>query len=267
MCCPSITSSHPMTAEPGASIGMSACAALAARSIFGPGPRNCSSAERPGGREQHPDERQPTDAPELRECAQPVLHRRERGQQCADDLVTDLLPGAAHLQPRLAVTRCQLVQACGGLVTVPVQHRPAAVGERRPDHRGGVHPFEPVPLELQPLDRRGTCREGVERAERVMDVPVAHRRVAAHGTPDVGLRLEDDHVPAGVNQQVGGDEPVGAAPDHDCVCAGHGPIVVPPVVGAVPWADPYPQPRPENPGGYWEARRGGADPDRCPARA
>src|SRR4051812_20380177 len=37
----------------------------------------------------------------------------------------------------------------------------------------------------------------------------------------IGLRLEDEHAPPGVGEQVGGHEPVGSRPDHDRVDVSH----------------------------------------------
>ena len=44
---------------------------------------------------------------------------------------------------------------------------------------------------------------------------------APHGAARVGLRLEDEHLPALVGEQVGADEAVGAAADDDRVGRGH----------------------------------------------
>ena len=50
---------------------------------------------------------------------------------------------------------------------------------------------------------------------------------AAHRAARLGLRLEHEHPPARVGEQVGGDEPVRARPDHHGIVGFHGSLTVP----------------------------------------
>jgi hypothetical protein len=87
--------------------------------------------------------------------------------------------------------------------------------ERRPP------PLEAVGLEAEALEWRRRRGQRIEGAEPVVGEARFGELAATHRAARVGVGLEHDHVPARVGQHIGGDEPVGPAPDHDRVGVGH----------------------------------------------
>src|SRR5690606_38431425 len=91
----------------------------------------------------------------------------------------------------------------------------APVRQRVREDGGRVPPAQPVPLEAEGAHHGGGAPQRVEGAAQVADVAGVGAPVAAHGPARLGLGFEDLHVPSGVRQHVGGDEPVGpGADDH-----------------------------------------------------
>jgi hypothetical protein len=90
-------------------------------------------------------------------------------------------------------------------------------------HERPLAPLEAVPLERQGADVRRRDRERVERAEEVVPVARLDQLRRSDGAAGLRLLLEDDDVPAGVGEDVRGDEPVRAGPDDDGI--GDGPDV------------------------------------------
>ena len=120
------------------------------------------------------------------------------------------------------------VERRGRALRIAVQHgRGAAVRAQRVREDGrGVRPAQAVPFQLQRAQHRRGRRERVERAEPVGD----EARVPLRG-PDraaqLGLRLQEEHVPARVGEHGGGHQAVVATPDDDRVHLedGHAPIL------------------------------------------
>jgi hypothetical protein len=83
-----------------------------------------------------------------------------------------------------------------------------------------MHPLQAVFVQAEAPQDRGGDPERVEGAEHVAAEPGQGQL----GCPDApaGLlgRLEDLHLPAGIGEQVGRDQPVVAGADHDDVSHG-----------------------------------------------
>ena len=143
--------------------------------------------------------------------------RREGGEQPLDQRVADVVPLVAQPQPGVAVTRVSNLHRGGRDLPVPVEQRPLPVRGGVPEHGGGVPPAQPVLLEAKGAQRRRGHGEGVEGARRVVDEVRVHRTGAVHRPADLGRGLEHEDRPAGVGEQVGGDEAVRARADDDGV--------------------------------------------------
>ena len=99
----------------------------------------------------------------------PAPHRREGAEQGARPAASPMTSHSAHSSSQASPSPGWPASASGGRhLAVPVQQRPAAVGQGVPEHGGGVPPDEPVLLEAERTDRRRGRRERVERAERVV---------------------------------------------------------------------------------------------------
>ncbi len=154
------------------------------------------------GREEPVHEVEATDARQLQRSSQPVADGWHRGEQGGDQRRSDPAPLVDQGQPGGPVTRVLTLQQVGGHGGIAMQQRPGAVGPGVPEHRGRVPPAQPVRLQAESGDHRRRRRHRVEGAEGVVDEVGVHVSVAAHRTADVGLGLDQQHLPAGVGQQV-----------------------------------------------------------------
>ena len=179
------------------------------------------AAEVGSGGEQRPDELEATGTTQVQQAGEPGANRREGGEQPRDEVLAHHVPVTAQVEPRLAVSRLLVLEPRGSELAVAVEQRPLPVGQRMAEYGGGVAPDEAVVLEVERPDRRGCSSQRVERAEGVVHELGMHVVVTAYGATEVGLGLEDEHGPAGVDEVVGGHQAVGPGADDDGVVRRH----------------------------------------------
>ncbi len=197
-----------MSPDPGASSGMSAWQEFpvsSLRAVSAPkSPRHrCAAGVRRSRKKPRPaGPRQPGQHP------QAGPHRRERAEQGVDEGRPDARPARAHVPPGLAVAGvCGLHQARAHL-EIAVQQRPGAVGSGVAEDRGCVAPAQSVILQRHCRDRGRRSGHRVEGTEGVADEVRVHVPGTPYGSPDLRLRFEQQHLPAGVGQPVGRHQPV-----------------------------------------------------------
>ena len=97
-----------------------------------------------------------------------------------------------------------------------------AVGRRVAAIDRSVAPDEAGARQIERHERRAHLAEGKERGAEVVDeTQAACISARAHGAAEIGLRFEHRHRPPRARQVGGGDEPVRASANDDCV--GHAP--------------------------------------------
>ncbi len=165
---------------------------------------------------QHQGAGQPQSARPAQPQRQPGARadRRERGEQGVQQIGSDAFPHGGQLAPGVPVAVGEGVQGGGGVVDVAAQHGAPAVAARVGQYAGRVRPAQPVTLQFQAGDDRRGGGQRVEGAEQVVDEVGVHVPVVPDGTAGFVLLLQDLHAPAGVGEQIGGDQAVGARADH-----------------------------------------------------
>ena len=196
----------------------SLCSALPVSSSAPPSPRNCSWRE-PAHREQR-------QARELEQAARPergreadrAAHRRDRRRHRVEQRIADPLEArrrtSRHASPSPGANSSSDAAVSSTSVD-STAHRPSAVGCASTS--GARRQRSPCDGEVERAHDRRRDAERVERAEEVVHEAGMGELGAAHRAARLGLRLEHEHPPAGVGEQVGGDQPVRARPDHDRV--------------------------------------------------
>ena len=127
---------------------------------------------------------------------------------------SDPPPVRAQLTPRRPVRRRSGLQRLSGRLHVAVQQGPVTVGQRVAEDGRCAPPGQAVLFEAEFPDHRRHRRHRIEAAEGVVDEAVGHVGVALDGSADRGLGLQQEHVPAGVGEQIGRHQAVGSGPDH-----------------------------------------------------
>ncbi len=189
---------------------------------------------------REPGEPQPLRHAERASQPDAATDRRERGEQRVQQGRAEPPPARALGVPGGGVGRIELGQRLGGAVHVPMQHRAPVVGKHVCQHGWRVPPAQAVPLQFQPAQHR---RRGAQRIERAAQVALKTRRRdlrGPHGPARFRLGLQHEGLPAGVGQQVRGDQAVVTGADHDGVDGGHG-------TASTQGADPETPPRPVSP--------------------
>ncbi len=183
-----------------------------------PGPVAAELAQLGGGRGEHAaNEGHPADLGQPDGGAKPRPDRRKGGQQGIDDPVPDQLPAADQGPPGCPVAWTGGLQQIGGDLDIAVQQRPGAIRARVAEWCRGVDPAQPELLQAERPDHRGGRGHRIEGAEGVGDEVRVHLAVASYRPANLRLRLEQQHLPPGVGQPVGRDQPVVPGADDDGV--------------------------------------------------
>ncbi|PSK65483.1 hypothetical protein B0E53_02540 [Micromonospora sp. MH33] len=141
----------------------------------------------------------------------------ERAEQRVEHVVGVPVPALDERLPGSAVARRETFHRARRLGQVAGEHHRPVVGEQVRQRRGGVAPAQAVLLQPQRAQDGRRRAERIERAEQVGGEarPQHLRRPDRASGRVVGLQHED--VPAGVGQQVGGDQTVMPRPDDNRV--------------------------------------------------
>ena len=220
-CWPMHISSQPSSALPDDSGVRSACSAQPAKSSDALSPANSSSVNRRSGISGQPGEVAQPGGPGGAGQPQAAADGWERREQRRQERRTDARPVLVDPLPRRTVAGCaELEVGRRWSAEVPAEDGRRAVGQRVGQDVGGVGPGQPVGLEVQRRDDRRRRGQRVERAEEVVAEAGRGDLAGPHGAARLGVRLEHDHVPALVGEDVGGHQPVGAGTDDDGVGVG-----------------------------------------------
>ena len=82
------------------------------------------------------------------------------------------------------------------------------------DHGRRVRPAQAAVFEMQSPHGRGCQRHRVERTVQIADIARNQFRTS-HRPSGVGLGFQHQHIPAGVSEHSGGDQPIVSRPDDD----------------------------------------------------
>ena len=145
----------------------------------------------------------------------------ERREQRVQERGTDARPVLVDPLPRGTVTRGAELEVGHAGGQVAAQDGRRSIDQRVGEHVGGVGPGEPVGVEIQRAHDRRCGGQRVEGAEEVVAEAGRGDLAGPHGSAGLGVRLEDEDLPALVGQDVGGDQPVGTGADDDGVDAAH----------------------------------------------
>jgi hypothetical protein len=178
---------------------------------------------------RHPPDGQQGEAGEVEQLAradggaelEAAAHGRERRQQRLDQGRADPLPAVEQAVPGLAVARGELLERGGGVLGPAVEDGRRPVDARVGHHRRGVHPAQPVRLEVEGGEHARRRGQGVEGAEQVVAEAGGGHLGGADGTAGRVLRLDDEHLPPGVDQHVRRHQAVGPGADDDGVVGLH----------------------------------------------
>ncbi len=145
----------------------------------------------------------------------------ERRQERPHQRASHAPPAVVQRQPRLAVTWGKPLEGRRRRRRRPVEDRGRPVAGGVGHHGGGLSPPQPVALQRQATDDRRSRGQRIEGAEQVVAKAGGGHLRGANGAARLRVGLQDQHVPAGIGQEVGGDEPVGPCANYDCIAGLH----------------------------------------------
>ena len=141
--------------------------------------------------------------------------RWKRAEQRVDERAADPVEARVQVPPRVPVTRRERVEARGGDVDVARQDACGTTDQRVGEDGRRIRPPQPVGLEAEPPHRRRHDRERIERAKQIVSEAGRGDLGGADRAARLAVGLEHQHVPAGIGEDIGGDEAVRPCADDD----------------------------------------------------
>src|SRR5690606_24050080 len=127
-----------------------------------------------------------------------------KGEKRLHERTFDPFPVPVKGAPSVAVAGCETFQGSTGSVEVPVNGGASTVGVLMGDGDVVPDPFHSPPFQVERPEPTGSDPQGVERAEQVGSEAGFDRFAALDSSAGEACRLEDEHVPAALGEQVGG---------------------------------------------------------------